>query len=1168
MKTSAKRTSTTVSRSFRRASSHFFAPVQAKMKVNAPGDKHEKEAESTADRVMRMPEKGADLEKESVQKAEAPKNEEQVQKAEAQEEDVQKADAPDKEEVQKAEAEEEEQVQKAEASQEEEVVQKAVEEQPIQKSEAPKDEEQVQKAAAEEEEVQKAEAEQEEEVQKAEGEEEEEAVQRFTNGTPTVTDSVQTGIRSEKTGGQRMDSRTRSFMESRFNADFGGVRIHTNEKSARLSNRLGARAFTTGNHIFFARNQYQPGSSDGKHLLAHELTHTIQQGASVQRSPQVTTTATPPPIQRLGVSDALDYFADKANFIPGFRMLTVILGFNPINMSSVDRSAGNILRAVIELIPLGVLITQALENHGVFQRAGEWVSQQFEQFRNIGAEIRQALDDFLDSLSWSDIFDLGGVWARGKAIFTSPIKRLISFGKGLVSGLMDLVRDAILRPLAEMAKGTRGYPLLCAVLGVDLITGDAVPRNAETLIGGFMKLIGREDIWENIQKGNAIARAWAWFQGALSGVMALVTGIPQQIMATLRSITWQDIITIVGVFGKISGLFISIVGQVSSWAFGTIFQLLEIIFDVVAPGVMPYIRKAQGAFRSILENPIGFVGNLVRAGKLGFQMFGKNIVKHLRTALVKWITGPLGDAGVYIPQSFSLVEIIKLVLSVLGLTWDNIRTKLLKILPEPVLVVLEKSASVLVTLVTEGPAAAWEQIKAELSELKATLIAEVTKMVSTEIVKAAVFKVASMLNPAGAVIQAILSIYNTIMFFVERMSQIAATVGAFVNSVAAIAAGQVQSAAAKVEQTMARTLVVVISFLARFAGIGGIPNKIVGIINRIRKPIDKGLDRIVGWLGKMLKKVIGGIKNAIKGALTWWTKKRPVSGGGESHTLKFQGQKSAAKLVVQSSPQKPSLFLSNKAKEKNIEDAKSKPKVDTVVGMEVEVDGLQKKLAVYDDVNTDPPKALPDKTQEKEANKLSGDLDTKLGAMSTFIGSTLEEWGAADAVVDNVNVLPLKFDKKLQAMKPKRPSFRTSTKKALNLAQPDLAGNSATSVAEGMDRRHIVSSKDMADHYKAEITGKKVSEAKILLEQRGSAPGALTPVAKDTPAGVEKSTQKRHKNFFNYTRNLFIGDSSENRSIQEKLDAGKPGMAEAELRSHVGHVKRLWALSGGFAPSE
>jgi hypothetical protein len=115
-------------------------------------------------------------------------------------------------------------------------------------------------------------------------------------------------------------------------------------------------------------------------------------------------------------------------------------------------------------------------------------------------------------------------------------------------------------------------------------------------------------------------------------------------------------------------------------------------------------------------------------------------------------------------------------------------------------------------------------------------------------------KLVSMLNPAGAVVQAIIATYNTITFFIEKINQIAAVVASFIDSISAIAAGQVANAAKKVEATMANTLVVVIAFLAKFAGLGNIPNKVVGIVKKIRQPIDKGLDKIVGWLGKMLEK--------------------------------------------------------------------------------------------------------------------------------------------------------------------------------------------------------------------------------------------------------------------------------------------------------------------------
>jgi hypothetical protein len=769
----------------------FFPAVQMKMTVNQPGDKFEQEADKTADKVMRMPAPESPAKEEKLQR----ETDERLQKKEKEEDKIQKAAMP------------------------EEKLQKQVDEK-------------LQKAPVTEEKLQR----------------------KDNPGAPAVGSSVQSAIQNRTTGGQPLSSDVRSYMEPRFGADFSNVRIHSDPESASLSNQLSARAFTYQNHVFFSRDQYQPGTSEGKQLLAHELTHTIQQGHAVQRSPKVTTTVTPPPVQRLGTQDALDYFADKAYYIPGFRMLTIVMGFNPINMRSTDRSAANILRALIELIPGGHLITQALDNHGVINKAAAWVEQKIATLGEIGSDIVAGLKRFIDSLSWTDIFDLGGVWDRAKRIFTDPIARLISFAGGVVSEILKMVKDAILKPLAALAQGTRGYDLLKAILGEDPITGEPVPRNADTLIGGFMKLIGQEEIWQNIKKGNAVARAWAWFEGALAGLMGFVRTIPRKIIDTITSLTFQDIITVAGAFTKIVSAFVNIATDFISWGLNQVISLLEILFSVVAPGVMPYIAKAKAAFTTILKNPVAFVGNLVRAGKQGFELFASNILTHLKAALIKWITGPLGDAGVYIPKSFDLIEIVKLVLSVLGLTWQNIRAKLVKIIPEPVLVGLEKTAGILVTLVKDGPAAAWEQIKAELSELKDQLIAQVTQMITTEVVKAAVVKLVSMLNPAGAVVQAIIAIYNTVTFFIQKIQQIAAVVASFIDSISAIAAGQVANAAKKVEQTMANTLTVIIAFLAKFAGLGNIPEKLVGIIKKIRQPIDKGLDKIVTWLGNMLKK--------------------------------------------------------------------------------------------------------------------------------------------------------------------------------------------------------------------------------------------------------------------------------------------------------------------------
>ncbi|OUC15951.1 MAG: hypothetical protein B0A82_04145 [Alkalinema sp. CACIAM 70d] len=696
-------------------------------------------------------------------------------------------------------------------------------------------------------------------------------IQRKAEGQPNVASNVAAEIQASTATGAPLPLTVRRFMEPRFQANFSQVKIHTGDRSAKLNRQLNAQAFTVGNQIFFGKDKFKPDIQEGKELIAHELTHTIQQGAAIQRreavsvTPVSVTQQAPVQVQRLGLSDALDYFADKANLIPGFRMFTIILGVNPINMSRVERSAANILRAIVEFLPGGGLITQALDNYGVFDRVGAWIEQQIQSLGMTGAVIRQAIDQFLDSLSWTDIFDLGGVWNRAKRIFTEPIDRIISFGRNLVTGIIRFVKEAILRPLARLAEGTRGYDLLKAVLGQDPITGDPVPRNADTLIGGFMKLIGQEEVWNNLKRANAVARAWAWFQGALAGLLGFVRQIPTLFIQALQSLEIADIVLLPRAFVRVGTVFANFVGQFISWAGQQVMSLLQIIFEVVAPGAMPYIRRAAGAFRSIIQNPIGFVGNLVRAGIQGFRQFATNFLTHLRGSLIGWLTGAMSGANIYIPQAFTLREIIKFVLSVLGLTWQNIRQKLVRVIGEPAVQALETGFDIVMTLVTQGPAAAWEKIQESLSNLRDMVMEQIMTFVRDRVVQAAITRLITSLNPAGAFIQAIIATYNTIMFFVERLRQIAQVAMAFIDSVSAIASGVLTAAANRVETTMAGLLTLVISFLARIAGLGRVSDAVTNIINRVRAPIDRALDRVVDWIVAQARRLGRLVVSAVSG---------------------------------------------------------------------------------------------------------------------------------------------------------------------------------------------------------------------------------------------------------------------------------------------------------------
>jgi len=106
-------------------------------------------------------------------------------------------------------------------------------------------------------------------------------------GQPRASQGVQSQIDSLRSGGgQPLPESARTYFEPRFGHDFGGVRLHTGAEGARAARSVNARAFTTGKDIAFGAGQYSPETSSGKALLAHELTHVVQQGgadAAIQR---------------------------------------------------------------------------------------------------------------------------------------------------------------------------------------------------------------------------------------------------------------------------------------------------------------------------------------------------------------------------------------------------------------------------------------------------------------------------------------------------------------------------------------------------------------------------------------------------------------------------------------------------------------------------------------------------------------------------------------------------------------------------------------------------------------------------------------------------------------------------------------------------------------------
>jgi hypothetical protein len=288
-------------------------------------------------------------------------------------------------------------------------------------------------------------------------------------------------------------------------------------------------------------------------------------------------------------------------------------------------------------------------------------------------------------------------------------------------------------------------------------------------------------------------------------------------------------------------------------------EIVKIILEF-KDKLMALLRKAADVIGQILDDPIGFLGNLVTAIKTGVNQFVNNIWEHIKKGFMTWLFGSLASAGVEIPSDFSLVSIFKLVMGVLGITYAKMRAKAVKLLGPTAVAVIEKLAEYVNALITGGPAKLWETVKADIGDLKAMVIDAIMDWVINTIIKQATIKLLSFFNPAGAFVQAVLAIYNLVMFLIESASQIIAFIEAVINSVSAIVQGAIGTAANWIEQSLARMIPLVIGFLARLIGLGGIGEKVKAFIKKVQGAVDRAIDKALGKLAQMAKKLFGKIK--------------------------------------------------------------------------------------------------------------------------------------------------------------------------------------------------------------------------------------------------------------------------------------------------------------------
>ena len=329
------------------------------------------------------------------------------------------------------------------------------------------------------------------------------------------------------------------------------------------------------------------------------------------------------------------------------------------------------------------------------------------------------------------------------------------------------------------------------------------------------------------------------------------------------------------------------------------------------------VARIRAVISDIAADPLGFAGNLLRAVGEGFRLFFDNIGGHLLRGLLDWLFSGLAGAGVELPRDMSLGSIVTFFLQLMGITWERIRRLLARRIGERNVALIEQAWSIISTLVQRGPAGIFEMLKDRFNPQE--ILDQVLTAARDAIIEAVITRVTArillMFNPVGAILQAIEAIYRVLKWIFDNAARIFSLVETVVNGIADILAGNTAGVARAVEQALGRLVAPVIDFLAGFLGLGNLPDRIRGVVERMQTWVEGILDRVIGWLATQAQRLLravglGGAQEqqrppagaGAQGGDTELGETVRFSEGGEAHRMWVAVQGGRATLMVASTP--------------------------------------------------------------------------------------------------------------------------------------------------------------------------------------------------------------------------------------------------------------------------
>ncbi len=556
-------------------------------------------------------------------------------------------------------------------------------------------------------------------------------------------------------------------------------------------------------------------------------------------------------------------------------LIKKILGRDPLRDVPVTATRTEILEDFLILIGKQQHL-EKMREQGTVEETANWLATQIATFLSLLGELRGLISRAWDAIQPANLPNLMDNLRTLAADAGGFLARVWDFATTVAAKVLEFIKKALLEWLSSFAHETPGFNLVTVILGRDPFTGEAVPRTAQNIIRGFITLLpGGAAIYAKLEETGIVTNAAARIEGAMESlgirwefVVGLFTGI-------WRSLSIEDLLSpiaafirIVDTFGEPISRLVEFVGVVLREMIYLVLQMMTFPFDLIGS----IVTNAMQAIEDIKRDPVQFLLNMLAAVKLGFSKFFDNILTHLLGGLADWLFRGLRSAGIEPPHDLTFQSVLDFVLQVLGISIERIWQKLADRIGQETVDRIRGAIDRLVGIWTfvrdvqeRGVVAIWEYVESQLSNLWNMVLDKAKDWIMERVIARAVQWLLSLLDITGImpVINSFMAFFRMVQSAIEYLRDILAIVNDYVMTITAVARGELEPGAAKIEQGFANAIPIAIGFLANILGLGNIGEKISEIVGGLRELVDRALDwlidRAVSTVQSMLRALgLGG----------------------------------------------------------------------------------------------------------------------------------------------------------------------------------------------------------------------------------------------------------------------------------------------------------------------